>query len=434
MLQTPPRPPPTVDPTLVIILAGVCAALHVGKLPPAIAALQLALGVTLVQAGFLLSQVQVAGMLLGLAVGLATDGLGARRSIVAGLLVLAGASALGGAATAVWALMLLRACEGLGFLQVVLPAPGLIRQRVAPARMSLMLGVWGAYMPLGAASALLLGPLCIEAFGWRAWWWLLGAVSVLMAIVFARWVPALSVASVPDQPSPSTAVPKGTAPPAPPPWRERLRQTLRAPGPWLVAWTFALYSSQWLAVVGFLPVIYTQAGVSGATTGVLTALAAAVNIIGNVASGRLLHRGVPARTLLTLGFIAMGAAATAAFAGAAGAGLPAGLRYLAVLLFSMLGGLIPATLFALAVRVAPNEHTLSTTVGWMQQWSAFGQFSGPPLVAWVASRAGDWQWTWLVTGTCSLLGLMLVRQLVKLGVGLSPSRDTPSRGEEPARR
>ena len=434
MVETPPRPPPAVDPNLVIILAGVCAALHVGKLPPAIAALQVALDVTLVQAGFLLSLVQVAGMLLGLAVGLAADGLGARRSIVTGLLVLAGSSALGGAATSVWALMLLRACEGLGFLLVVLPAPGLIRERVAPARMSLMLGAWGAYMPFGAASALLLGPLCIEAFGWRAWWWLLGGVSVLMAIVFARWVPALSVVSASDEPSSATAAPKGTTPLAPPPWRERLRQTLRAPGPWLVAWTFALYSSQWLAVIGFLPVIYTQAGVSGVATGVLTALAAAVNIIGNVASGRLLHRGVPARTLLTLGFIAMGVAATAAFAGAAGAGLPAGLRYLAVLLFSMLGGLIPATLFALAVRVAPNEHTLSTTVGWMQQWSAFGQFSGPPLVAWVASRAGDWQWTWLVTGTCSLLGLVLVRKLVKLGVGHEPGRDTPSQGEEPARR
>ena len=39
-----------------------------------------------------------------------------------------------------------------------------------------------------------------------------------------------------------------------------------------------------------------------------------------------------------------------------------------------------------------------TTVGWMQQWSALGQFAGPPLVAWVASRAGGWQWTWVATG------------------------------------
>ena len=68
------------------MLAGVCAALHVGKLPPAIAALQQALGVTLLQAGFLLSLVQLAGMTAGVAFGALADGLGLRRSMLLGLL------------------------------------------------------------------------------------------------------------------------------------------------------------------------------------------------------------------------------------------------------------------------------------------------------------------------------------------------------------
>jgi len=63
---------------------------------------------------------------------------------------------------------------------------------------------------------------------------------------------------------------------------------LPAPGPWLVSMTFMVYSSQWLSVVGFLPYIYTQAGLSGGLLGILTALAAAVNIVGNTAAGRLL--------------------------------------------------------------------------------------------------------------------------------------------------
>ena len=74
---------------LIVIAAGVCAALHVGKLAPAIAALQQALGLTLVEAGFLLSGVQIAGMTLGLAFGVVADGLGARRSMVLGLALLA---------------------------------------------------------------------------------------------------------------------------------------------------------------------------------------------------------------------------------------------------------------------------------------------------------------------------------------------------------
>jgi len=38
-----------------------------------------------------------------------------------------------------------------------------------------------------------------------------------------------------------------------------------------------------------LPSIYTQAGLSGLTLGLLTAVAAAVNMSGNMASGRLLQ-------------------------------------------------------------------------------------------------------------------------------------------------
>ena len=385
-------------PAGLVILAGVSAALHVAKLPPAIAALQAGLGLSLLQAGFLLSTVQVAGMTAGVAFGALADALGARRSMLLGLGLLALASAAGGVAQDVTSLLLLRAVEGFGFLLVVLPAPGLIRRLVAPERLSRMLGLWGTYMPFGAALALLIGPLWIGALGWRTWWWLLGGLSLAMALWLARAVPVTATGAAPQ----------------PLPWAQRLRQTLSAPGPWLVAMTFAVYAGQWLAVIGFLPAIYLEAGVSSAATGLLTALAAAVNMAGNLASGRLLHGGVRPTRLLATGFVTMGLAAAAAFAAVDGVSLPPTLRYLAVLVFSAVGGLIPATLFSLAVQLAPSEQTLSSTVGWMQQWSALGQFAGPPLVAWVASRSGGWQWTWLATGACSLLGLLLVARMTVL--------------------
>jgi MFS family permease len=73
--------------------------------------------------------------------------------------------------------------------------------------------------------------------------------------------------------------------------------------------------------------------------------------------------------------------------------------------------LLPGTLFSLAVRVAPGERTVSTTVGWVQQCSSTGQFLGPPLVAWVAAQAGGWHLTWMATGAASLLGLVLAWRL-----------------------
>jgi MFS family permease len=393
---------PRVEPALVVILAGVVAALHVGKLPPAIPVLRESLGLTLVQAGFLLSLVQLAGMTVGVVFGVVADGLGSRRSMTLGLVLLAIVSALGGLTQGVAPLMLLRAAEGFGFLLVVLPAPGWVRSLVEPQRASAMLGLWGAYMPLATALALLFGPLAIAAIGWRGWWWTLAALSAAMAMWLRHAVPADA--------GPATAA-------SPMPWLARLRQTLAAPGPWLVALSFAVYSGQWLAVIGFLPSIYVQSGIVGAAAGVLTATVAAANMVGNIGSGRLLQRGVAPLRLLRIGFVTMALSALATFAGSGDVGLPPALRYAAVLLFSGVGGLIPATLFALAVRLAPSEGTLSTTVGWVQQWSALGQFAGPPVVAAVASATGGWQWTWLATGACSLAGLLLTA-----GLGRLPAR------------
>ncbi|MES2787524.1 MAG: MFS transporter [Pseudomonadota bacterium] len=383
------------DPAILVVLGGVSAALHVGKLPTALPVLQETLGVTLVEAGFLLSLVQLAGMSLGLVVGLAADALGLKRTMVWGLAIVSIASFLGAGATDTSRLMVLRAAEGFGFLLASMPAPGLIRRLVSPSRTTLSMGLWGAYMPLGTALALLCGPLAIAWIGWQGWWVLLAAISAVMCLWLWLVLPADRLAARPVDASDRTA------------WPQRLASTLSARGPWLVALSFAFYSSQWLAVIGFLPSIYTQGGLAPALAGAATALAAAVNIVGNVASGRLLHRGVQSHHLLYTGFIAMGIGGFLSFAPLPGdQAVVAVIRFCAVLMFSMAGGLVPGTLFSLAVRVSPGDRMVSTTLGWMQQWSALGQFLGPPAVAWVATRAGGWTWSWLVTVGCASAGIL----------------------------
>ncbi|SFM19278.1 CynX/NimT family MFS transporter [Variovorax sp. OV329] len=391
-----------------VVAAGVSAALHLGKLAPAVPALRDALGIGLVEAGFLLSLVQVAGMTLGLAVGLIADSLGLRRSMLGGLMLLTLAGFAGGLVQpgpqALTWLLLFRALEGMGFLLAVMPGPGLIRNLASPAAEKSAMGLWGAYMPVGVAAALLVGPPLIARSGWPGWWWLISAISAVAAV-------GVLLAVRPD-------ARKATGAAAAPAWQGRLSLTLKKPGPRLLGLAFAVYAAQWMAVIGFLPAIYADAGVAATWTGVLSSVAAATNIVGNIAGGRFLQAGVAPGRLMRWGYGVMLLGSVGAFAqwghGADAWALPSGLRYACVCLFSLGGGMVPATLFMLAVRLAPSSSTVSTTVGLMQQASSLGQFFAPPAVAWLAMRAGGWQWTWVATMACSVVGMAAAAKLARL--------------------
>jgi MFS family permease len=346
--------------------------------------------------------IQLAGMSLGLTVGLIVDEVGLKRCMMTGLLILLVASALGGFASTVSSLMILRAAEGVGFLLVTLSAPGMIRHSVASENLKKMMGLWGAYMPLGAALALLLGPWIIQELSWQIWWWGL-SVFTLSVFLLAWTLKGIDPTKVLIGNSSNT-------------WKTRTFQTLTTRETWLLAGCFFMYSGQWLAVIGFLPVIYDQAGYRGHSAALLTALVAAVNMLGNIASGWLLDRRIRPHVLLYTGFVVMALSSVLAFSEQIWSShneTGFEMRYAGVLLFSMVGGLIPGTLFSLATQLTSGKSILATTVGWMQQWSAFGQFSGPPIVAWVAVHTGGWQWTWSVTSVCSLAGMLMARQISK---------------------
>jgi cyanate permease len=281
--------------------------------------------------------------------------------------------------------------EGLGFLLTVLPGPALLRRSVDPQHLSPFLGYWGTYMPVGMSLALLVGPFWLQWASWPSWWFLFAILSALMAWGLKRGVETDPVTTLHSFDLSAM--------------RERLQVILRSGGPWMIALLFGVYSSQWLAVVGFLPSIYAAAGVHGTALALLSTLAAAVNIVGNMMSGRLLRSGWSERRTLLTGYAAMALGSWLAFDSIT-QDAP-WVRYGGVLLFSSIGGLIPGTLFSLGVKLAPAPQLVGSTVGWMQQLSATGQFIGPPLAAALAMAVGGWQLTWLFTGACCAAGALL---------------------------
>ncbi|MDO7594678.1 MAG: MFS transporter [Burkholderiaceae bacterium] len=385
-------------PAVLVVLAGIVAAMHVGKVAPAIPILRAQLDVSLVQAGWLLSLSQMAGMLTAVFVGMFADGFGLRRSVLWGLVLLGLLSGLAGLTTSAPQLLLMRAIEGAAILMVIVPAPALLRSLVDPDRLSTAMGFWGTFMPTGTATALLLGPALMAHFGWATWWETLGAIALLMALLFNIGIPRVAVAV-------AVAV-AGARPPAAN--LQRLRLVWRTPQVWRVALAFACYSGQWLVIIGFLPTLLQTGGMSAGLAGTIAAIASAVNIVGNIAGGRLLQKGVPSQRVLGIAFATMAAGAFVVFG--TPSDTPLIVKLVAVLMFSGVGGMIPGSLFSLAVRAAPTEDTASTALGWTTQMSLLGQFSMPPIAAALATAHGSWGLTWVVTVSLCLIGILLTRQ------------------------
>jgi cyanate permease len=192
--------------------------------------------------------------------------------------------------------------------------------------------------------------------------------------------------------------------------RNMIARTIQHGKPVLLALGFCCYAAQWMTVMNFLPSFYRSEGIGLQLAGSLTALAVMVNALGTIGAGWLLQKSVRRGTLICAASVVMFLAAGVVFSWSTG---PWGLRYFALLTFSIIGGLIPGTLFASTGAYAPDAQAIPTTTGLMQQGSALGQMLAAPAMGALVGYTGSWAWAWVLSGTLALLvawiGLRMLR-------------------------
>ncbi len=389
---------------IVVVLGGVTAAMHIWKLPTAIPVIQHELGMSLVQAGVLLGVVQVAGMAGGLAVSLLAEMIGARRCLLVGLWLLIAGSVIGGFADSAQVLMASRVLEGAGFILTTVVAPGLIRSVTSRRRLNLAMGYWSAYQGFATFAALVAGALILQVTVWAVWWWIMAALTLIPIPLVSRFVPN-------DGPRARNAVISAG---------RRIARTIRSPKPWVAGVVFACYTVQWMAVVGFLPTIYELNGVSGAGPGLLSAIVGGLNAVGAILAAPLLQRGVTPRRMIIPTFISMGITTALTFA-IDWTDVPGGmtLQFTFVALFSLVSAFIPATLMRMAVDLAPPDGSGPAAMGLIQQIFNVGNFTGPAILAWLATASGGWHTSWWMTCSFALLGIGLSLHLSERRLGMT---------------
>lgn len=369
------------------VLGGIVAALHVGKVPPALPLIQTELGLDLVAGGFVVSVFNVLGMVLALVVGATADRLGRGRLVTGGFLCLLIGGVLGAFAEGLAMLLISRFVEGIGFIAVIVALPAVVLAAAAGRDRPLALSLWSIFMPVGMMLGLLIAPLVLATAGWRGMWVFAAVLSVVALVAVARAVGR--VALPPPPPGPPLLV---------------VGEVAARPGLLLLGTAFGAYAFQWVSLMVWLPTFLAHdLAATGTTAAILTALVIALNVPGNILSGWLLRRGVSPRSLIALGCLGMAAASLGIFAPV----LADGGRLALCLLFSFCGGMVPACLFAGAPAQAPTPGHMGAANGLLMQGSAIGQFIGPPLLAAaVAAAGGAWSGALapLLAGTAVTLG------------------------------
>lgn len=369
----------------VIVGSGVAAALQVGKAAIAAPLLQSDFGIGLTAIGWLAGIFALIGLVGGTPTGAFVARFGARLILIIGLLVTAAGAALGAAIAGLLSLFVGRVIEGAGFLLVTVAAPSLLEEVTRPADRDLAFALWSCFMPVGITAAMLAGPLFED---WRTMWWTSGALALAICMAVPRVIPAGGQGQIMS-------------------WSNLRRDSMAVSRDRVavgLAITFALYSLMFFAVFSFLPVLLMERlQVTHQTAGLLSALASAVNVIGNLTAGVLLSKGFSRPALLIAAFLVMGLASFGIFLPV----LPDSAAFGLCLLFSAVGGVIPAILLSSAPIVAPAAGLAPIVLGLIVQGNNLGQILGPTAIGGALDRFGRDSAAYIVAGA-ALIALLVV--------------------------
>jgi MFS family permease len=158
-----------------------------------------------------------------------------------------------------------------------------------------------------------------------------------------------------------------------------------------------------------------QFGLGQAT--VIVAVVIVANAPGNWLGGYLSQRGLaPARLILASGLV-MGVTGWAAFA----ADLDPALRFALCVVFSFIGGVLPASIYACVPAVAARQQNFASVNGLVVQASNIGALLGPPLAAALVVSSG-----WRGVGPVYLMTAAVSALLIVLAARAPEMRPTAS--------
>lgn len=383
----------------IVLLAGVSAALQVGKVTAMLPSLATSFGMDLMAFGSFIGIFAICAALGGVPAAGLVRRWGDRRVLLVGQGLLCAGIAAGVFAPNFPWLFAARVIEGLAFLMISVAGPALLGRINPPERQGLVLAIWSCYMPVGIGLGLLTFPLLDT---WRAVWLANLAIVAVILVAALAWTgrrPKDAPVSVEEMGEMQWAASGASA---------STYGIFLQPQALILALVFCLYNVVFYAVVSFLPVLLGQRlHLAPNLAAMLSATTPLTNVAGNLLAGVALATGSISRRALLLG--GLGGMATSAITLIA-----TDLQFpVALLLCATVGvaaGLVPATLFASMSVTAQPVQLVPAGFGLLVQGANLGMVLGPIAIG-LAVTPENWSGGALVIAASALAGLGLVTML-----------------------
>jgi MFS transporter, DHA1 family, inner membrane transport protein len=352
---------------LLLWAAGLGAAAQFGKMSVLYAELSgTYAGHGVVALGLIVSVVGMVGLVFGTTAGLLVARIGARRGLVAAMVMGGAMSALQMTWPTYPVLIASRIVEGVSHLAIVVIAPTLIAGLSVGRHQGAAMTLWSSFFGLTYAILALIGPMVIAAGGAAG---LFGLHALWMAVVGA----ALWAVLPQDRPAPKDSRAGGL-------WSQHL-DIYRSPWRAAPAMGFFCYTFLYVAILTLLPPEVpdshrTLAAVGMPLISIAVSLTLGVWLLQRISAVRLVQAGylvaAPAFVLL--------AAVWGQGAGMAAAGL-----WLSAAL-----GIVQGASFAALAELNPAPEDRSEAAGAIAQLGNLGTTTGTPVLAALLVAGGPW--------------------------------------------
>ena len=375
--------------------AGVLAAFQIGKIPGTLPALRDDLGLSLVTAGWVVSLVSITGAITGVSVGVMADRLGHVRVVLLSLLCIAAANFAGAYGKTDLVILASRCFEGVGLTLISTSSPVLAMRMAKPEHKSIVMGIWGAFLPAGIGLMVLLTPPLLGSFGWRGVWIANAIVLAAFAAIFAFGTRHLRQTQTGRPNKSLTDL-----------FRD-IGSTMTARGSLFTAFCFITFAVNSLAVMAFLPTfLMEEQGLGGRLATVLTSVAIFTGVLGSIVSGWLIQRGTERWAICAIVSAIMGLMSLGIYAPE----ISILVRYGLCLVFFFSAGFLPVAVWASAPVHAPNPSLVAATNGFFWQGTSVGQLAGPPALAAIVV-AYSWDSAPWLMGSMGALGVLFALAL-----------------------